>query len=186
MANSSRNNLVIGGILLIAAGLVWFFFSRPTAETRTTAADAEAPAPSAHLGRKLADVLEGIPKPTTPERSLGGLATWTSTFDLSASEHAVITMRTDPAELDYASLEIPFHTDDALMNARPKRIAKQFLHNIAPDFDGGAWFDEGITKIEARTEQTRTTQSARATIRMSGYYRQNNVMMLQISATSLR
>src|SRR5580765_4953411 len=123
MVMSRRTKLVIGGVLLVvAAGVFWFYLSGPATETRTTAADTEAPAPSAHLGRRLADVLDGMPKPSTPQRSLGGLATWTSTFELSASERATITMRTDPAELDYASLEIPIHTEDTLMHARAKRL----------------------------------------------------------------
>jgi len=187
MATSGRKNFLIGGILLAAAaGVLWFYFSGPTTETRTTAADTEAPAPSAHLGRRLVDVLEDIPKPSTPQRSVGGLATWTITCELGPTEHGLITLRTDPAELDYASLEIPLHTDDNVMHARAKRIAKQFLHNIAPDFDGGAWFDEGIAQMEVRAEQTRMKRTGRATVRMSGHFRENNVLLLQVSATSLQ
>jgi hypothetical protein len=116
---SRRAMLLI--VLVLAGGAgVWYWASRPddvevvgTTPVGTSSGWAGAAAPGVVRIRTM-DVLAGIPDASTPERSEGPV-TWSSYFTLAGGEAGVLTMRSDPADLNYASitLPIPAPNDDA-------------------------------------------------------------------------
>ena len=164
-----RRRWVAGAVLAAAAGLaIWYWASRPAdvvvvgAPAGTGSDWAGAAAPGV-VRIRVADVLAGIPGASAPERTEGPV-TWTSHLTLTGGESGVLTMRSDPADLNYASITLPLGTGDEASAERTAATARRFLRNVAPDYDGIAlWLGSAIKAAAEHPEQTPTTKNDRAT-----------------------
>jgi hypothetical protein len=166
---SGRAMLLVAVVL--AGGLAaWYWANRQdevvvvgTAPAGTGAGWAGAAAPGV-VRIRLMDVLAGIPAASTPERTEWPV-TWTSHFTLAGAEAGVLTMRSDPADLNYASIALPLPApnDDASAD-RVRVTARRFLRNVSPEYEGGGgWLTRAITTVAEHPEQTQTTKTERAT-----------------------
>jgi len=111
------------------------------------------------------DVMAGIPGASVPERGTDddGKVMWTSRFHLAGGEACSVKMKIDPADLIFASLTVTSRPGDSLSARRAALIAKDFLRNVAPEFDGDSWFDSAMATLARHPDQTPSSQTDRAT-----------------------
>lgn len=164
-----RRRWVAAAVLAVVAGLaIWYWATRPgdvavVGAPAGTGSDWAGAAAPGVVRTRVADVLAGIPGASAPERTEGPV-TWTSHFTLAGGEAGVLTMRSDPADLNYASITLPLGTGDEASAERTAATARRFLRNVAPDYDGiGLWLGSAIKTAGEHPEQTPTTRNDRAT-----------------------
>src|SRR6476646_1821101 len=171
-----RRRWVAAAVLAIVAGLaIWYWASRPAdvvvvgAPAGTGSDWAGAAAPGV-VRVRVADVLAGIPGPSAPERTEGPV-TWTWHFTLAGGEAGVLSMRSDPADLNYESITLPLAAGDEASVDRTAAVARRFLRNVAPDYDGiGLWLGSAIKTATEHPEQPPpTTKNDRATFTVRAF-----------------
>jgi hypothetical protein len=172
----SRRAMLLVVLVLAGGAGAWYWASRPddavvvgTTPVGTSSGWAGAAAPGVVRIRTM-DVLAGIPGASTPERSEGPV-TWTSHFALAGGESGVLTMRSDPADLNYASITLPTPApNDDASTERVRVTARRFLRNVAPDYDGsGGWLTRAITTVAEHPEQTQSSKTDRATFTVRAF-----------------
>src|SRR5947209_3225277 len=132
-----RNVAVVGGLVVIGL-IVWYCLDHHE-DARVVSAPAAAPGGAvAAKPLRIMDVLAGIPDASKSQRSddSDGRVMWTSAFHLAGGEPGSIKMKIDPADLSYASITLTARHNDNTSSARAAAMARHFLQNVAPEFNG--------------------------------------------------